>query len=144
MRPALLPPPQSPSEGLANALRRKSSGLAAHSRRMSALCACLGHAYGLQAAETRLLSEAAPLHDIGKLAIPDRILEQRRPLTPDEWEIVKLHTSLGADMLSSSSSRLLQAAAEIALSHHERWDGSGYPRGLSGERIPLFARLVTP
>lgn len=99
----------------------------------------------------RLLFDAAPLHDIGKIGIPDRILLKPGRLSADEWEIMKTHTSIGEQVLAASSSdgvgseeqqKFLEIATEIAGSHHEHWDGSGYPRGLKGEEIPLSARLM--
>lgn len=95
-----------------------------------------------------LLFKAAPLHDVGKVGIPDRILLKPGKLTPDEFELMKTHTTLGYEAIEKAMERVgqripvLEVAAEIALSHQEKWDGSGYPRGLSGETIPLSARLM--
>lgn len=86
---------------------------------------------------------AGRLHDIGKVAVPDSILLKPGPLTPDEFDVMKTHTTIGAEILSGSSSPLIQLAAEVALNHHERWDGSGYPNGLAREDIPLSGRVVT-
>ena len=88
------------------------------------------------------ISFASRLHDIGKIAIPDQILQKREALAPQEWETMKTHSAQGARMLSRNSSPYLVMAAEIAHAHHERWDGSGYPRGLKGEAIPLAARIT--
>jgi HD-GYP domain-containing protein (c-di-GMP phosphodiesterase class II) len=88
------------------------------------------------------LSHAAPLHDVGKVAIPDAILLKPGPLTPDERAIVETHAEEGHRLLRGSSSRILDLAASIALSHHEKWDGSGYPRGLAREAIPIEGRIV--
>lgn len=95
------------------------------------------------------LARAAPLHDIGKVAIPDRILLKPGPLDPDEWAVMKTHTTAGADLLQRAIARLgrdagalLSFGRQIARSHHERWDGRGYPDGLAGEQIPLAARLM--
>lgn len=85
---------------------------------------------------------AAPLHDIGKVAIPDFILLKQGPLTAEEWDIMKQHTVLGARMLHGSLQPMIQMAERIALTHHERWDGTGYPKGLKGEEIPLEGRIV--
>ncbi len=85
---------------------------------------------------------AAPMHDLGKIGIPDAILQKPGKLTAEEFEVMKSHTTLGARMLGSSGSAILQMGQEIALAHHERWDGSGYPRGLSGLAIPESARIV--
>jgi len=88
------------------------------------------------------IREAAPLHDVGKIGIPDRILLKDGPLTEEEYEEIKQHPLIGADMLSGGTSDLLQMAERIARFHHERWDGDGYPDGLEGEGIPLEARIV--
>jgi response regulator RpfG family c-di-GMP phosphodiesterase len=112
-----------------------------HIVRMGRYSAILGGAIGLDASEQELLQLAAPMHDIGKVAIPDQILLKPGKLTADEWDIMKTHTSAGFEILRDSKSRLLQQAAEIALTHHERWDGSGYPRGLSGDAIPVSGRI---
>jgi len=82
------------------------------------------------------------MHDIGKIGIPDAVLLKEGPLTPEEWEVIKTHTTIGAEILSGNNSKLCQMAALIALTHHERWDGSGYPNGLKGEQIPLLGRIV--
>jgi putative two-component system response regulator len=89
-----------------------------------------------------LIRHAAPLHDIGKIAIPDYILLKPDKLTEEEYEVVKTHSGIGAEILSGGESQLLRVAEEIAASHHERWDGTGYPRGLAGEDIPIAGRLV--
>ncbi len=86
---------------------------------------------------------AARLHDIGKVAVPDAILLKPGPLTPDEFDVMKTHTTIGAEILSGSASPLIQLAAEVALNHHERWDGTGYPSGLAADRIPISGRIVT-
>jgi putative two-component system response regulator len=85
---------------------------------------------------------ASPMHDIGKIAIPDRVLLKPGPLTPDEWEIMKTHATLGFKMLDGVDSPYIEMGRDIALRHHERWDGRGYPDGLSGEAIPLSARVM--
>jgi putative two-component system response regulator len=92
--------------------------------------------------ETELLFLAAPLHDVGKLGVPDKILLKAGPLTAEEFEIMKQHTIWGAEILGHGKSPILQAGAQIALSHHEKFDGSGYPHGLRGYDIPLFGRIV--
>jgi putative two-component system response regulator len=91
--------------------------------------------------DQELLLLAAPMHDIGKVATPDNILLKPGKLTPEEWEIMKQHTTAGFEILRDSDSKLLQKGAEIALTHHEKWDGSGYPRGLSGDSIPISGRI---
>ncbi|MGD9344137.1 MAG: HD domain-containing phosphohydrolase, partial [Desulfuromonadales bacterium] len=85
---------------------------------------------------------ASPMHDIGKVAIPDAIQQKPGPLNASEWEVMKTHTSVGAEILKGSNSPYLQMAVDIAEYHHERWDGKGYPKGLQGEEIPLTARIM--
>ncbi|HOI84426.1 MAG TPA: HD domain-containing phosphohydrolase, partial [Campylobacterales bacterium] len=97
---------------------------------------------GLQNAECEMVLYASMMHDIGKVGISDTILLKPGKLTDDEFGIMKSHTTMGRDMLSSSDMPLLKASAQIALTHHEKWDGSGYPYGLKGEEIPLFGRIV--
>ena len=113
-----------------------------HTERVGVSAAEIAERLGRDAEQIRLLREAAPLHDVGKLAIPDSILLKPGKLTAQEWEIMKTHAALGGRLLSGSSSPVLQMAAVIAESHHERWDGTGYPNGLAGEAIPLVGRIV--
>lgn len=113
-----------------------------HTERVGTIAALLGEAVGLDAGHLTVLRRAAELHDIGKVAIPDRILLKPGKLTPEEFEVIKTHTTAGADILAGSSSAYLEMAASIALSHHERWDGGGYPVGLSGQDIPIESRIV--
>src|SRR5688500_12582851 len=98
-------------------------------------------ALGRPGAEVELIRKAAPLHDIGKVGIPDGILLKPGPLTPEEFERVKEHAVIGAKILAGSDTPLLQIAEEIAMTHHEKWDGTGY-HGLSGQNIPLVGRIV--
>jgi putative two-component system response regulator len=98
---------------------------------------------GWPTAQIELLRRAAPLHDVGKIGVSADLLRKSGPLTAEEFEQVKLHTTIGARILSGSRIGLLEMAADIALSHHEHWDGGGYPRGLSGETIPAAARIVS-
>jgi putative two-component system response regulator len=114
----------------------------AHIRRTGLFCEVLALAAGWSAAEAEQLRMAAPMHDVGKIGIPDAILKKPGKLTAQEFERMKQHTTIGARMLAGSSSPILQLAEKIALSHHERWDGTGYPQGLAGEAISEAARIL--
>ena len=113
-----------------------------HTERIRNSAALLAAELGLNESDVELIEDAAPLHDIGKLGVSDAVLLKPGKLTADELEHVRRHAELGARILSGSSSRVLQAGEEIALSHHEWWDGTGYPARLRGEAIPLFGRVV--
>lgn len=113
-----------------------------HILRMAHYSRLIAARLGFSVEEQDLLLEAAPMHDIGKVGIPDRILLKPGRLTPEEFEVMKQHATLGYDLLQGSSSRSLQLGAEIARGHHEKFDGSGYPAGLRGEDIPIFSRIV--
>ena len=113
-----------------------------HIIRMSNYSRLIAVRLGLAYEECELLLRAAPLHDIGKIGTPDHILLKPGKLTPEEFEIMKQHTVIGERILANSSSPILRAGAEIAFSHHEKFDGSGYPRGLKGHDIPLYGRIV--
>jgi response regulator RpfG family c-di-GMP phosphodiesterase len=113
-----------------------------HVRRIGLFSAALAEALGWDAARTADIRVAAPMHDIGKIGIPDAILLKPGRLTEGEFTVMKQHTVIGAKMLAGSDIPLLVMSREIALGHHERWDGSGYPQGLRGEDIPLTARIV--
>jgi len=126
--------------GRAAEYRDNETGL--HIVRMSKISALLGDAVGMGRESCELLLNASPMHDIGKIGIPDHILLKPGRFEPDEWEIMKSHTTIGADILSGDDSDILNMAREIAFTHHEKWDGSGYPRGLQGENIPLEGRIV--
>ncbi len=97
---------------------------------------------GLDNKFTEFVSYAAPMHDAGKVGIPDHILFKRGPLDAEEWEIMKTHTLIGGKIFEGAKSSVLKLAREIALTHHEKWDGSGYPEGLRGNIIPLSGRLM--
>ena len=112
-----------------------------HITRMSRVCAHLAKTIGMAPADCETLLHAAPMHDIGKVAVPDSILHKAGPLDDDERDRMRLHPTVGAEILSGSRSPIVQMAEEIALTHHERWDGSGYPRGLRGTEIPLVGRI---
>ncbi len=113
-----------------------------HVIRMSHYCRMMALAVGIPDYRAEILFNAAPMHDVGKIGVPDSILEKAGPLTPDEWSIVKRHPVIGAGIIGRHNNELLEMARVIALTHHERWDGSGYPRALRGESIPLVGRIV--
>ncbi|MDP1524370.1 MAG: response regulator [Rhodocyclaceae bacterium] len=113
-----------------------------HIIRMSQMSALLARKLGWSEADTELMLNASPMHDIGKIGIPDHILLKPGKFEPAEWEIMKTHATIGADLLAGDDSALLRLAREIALSHHEKWDGSGYPHGLVGEAIPQSGCIV--
>jgi putative two-component system response regulator len=114
-----------------------------HTLRVGETSALLAAALGLPEERVHRIRQAAPLHDIGKIGISDTVLLKPAKLTPQEFEHVKTHTLIGGRILADSTVPVLQLGREIALTHHERWDGSGYPHGLRGERIPLSGRIVT-
>lgn len=121
-------------------LRHVETG--AHVRRIGAYSEALGSTLGLTREDAQGLGQVAMLHDIGKIAIPDAILGKPGRLTPEEFAIMKLHPKAGADMLSGANHPFLERAADVALRHHERWDGSGYPGGLRGDACSFDARIV--
>ncbi|MYM39688.1 HD-GYP domain-containing protein [Duganella qianjiadongensis] len=114
----------------------------AHIWRMAAYACTLARALGWSQERIDQLELAAPLHDTGKIGVPSAILKAPRALTPDEWVLMKRHTEIGAQILQSGNGEIFAMARDVALSHHERWDGGGYPHGLAGEDIPEAARLV--
>jgi HD-GYP domain-containing protein (c-di-GMP phosphodiesterase class II) len=113
-----------------------------HTQRVGEMAAAIGERLGLPDDDVKRLRFAARLHDIGKIAIPDSVLLKPGKLTDSEWQLMKTHAAVGAQMLEYSSSPVLKMACELALTHHERWDGKGYPSGMSGEDIPLTGRIV--
>lgn len=113
-----------------------------HIIRMSQTSALLAQKLGWNGAACELMLNASPMHDIGKIGIPDQILLKPGRLDAAEWEVMKTHAAIGAELLDADDSSLLRLAREIALSHHEKWDGSGYPHGLAGEAIPQSGRIV--
>ncbi|MDP8265337.1 MAG: response regulator [Candidatus Aceula meridiana] len=127
---------------LARAAEFRDEDTGIHIVRMSKLCTKVGKEIGMDAQQCDLLLNASPLHDIGKLGIPDNVLLKPGKLTPEEWEIMKKHASIGAELLSGSNSDLMEMAEVIAMTHHEKWDGTGYPQGLKGEAIPLVGRIT--
>ncbi|GGO35014.1 tetratricopeptide repeat protein [Deinococcus humi] len=126
--------------GLVGEYRDDKTG--SHTQRVSQLAASLAQAIGLPAAEVDLIRLASRLHDIGKIGVPDVVLLKSERLTAEEFTIMKHHTTIGARVLEGGQSDLMRMAEEIALTHHERWDGSGYPQGLQGDNIPLTGRIV--
>ena len=129
-------------ERLAVAAEYRDDTTGQHTRRVGRVSALIARGLGLSADEVELMERAAPLHDVGKIGVPDQILLKGGRLTPEEFSLMKTHTTIGAKILGGSRNRLLQFAEEIALFHHEHWDGTGYSPGLAGEAIPLSARIV--
>lgn len=129
-------------ERLAHACEYREDQTGEHPQRVGRLSARIAIALGSDSLDAVILRSAAMLHDIGKVAVPDSVLLKTDKLSREEFEVLKRHTTIGAQMLSGSNLPLLQMAKEIALSHHERWDGKGYPLGLAGNDIPLSGRIV--
>lgn len=129
-------------ERLAAAVEFRDDDTGDHTKRVGLVSGRLAEAIGLGTAAAELVRRAAPLHDIGKVGIPDGILLKPGPLTPEERTIMQTHTTIGSRMLSKGRSELVRLCQRIARSHHERWDGAGYPDGLSQQAIPLEARIV--
>lgn len=127
---------------LATAAEFKDDDTGEHIVRMSRFSSMIAQAYGQDEKYCHLLEQASPMHDIGKIGIPDNILKKPGELTDAEWVIMRKHTEYGASILSGSDVPVLKMAEEVALAHHEKFDGSGYPFNLHGEQIPLSARIV--
>jgi len=127
---------------LARAGEHKDYDTAMHLQRMSLYSKALAEAIGLSEEESEIIELSAPLHDIGKIGIPDSILLKKEPLDAQEQVVMRNHTVIGYEILQNSPSKYLQMGGEIALAHHERFDGLGYPYGLKGNEIPLSARIV--
>jgi putative two-component system response regulator len=125
--------------GLAAEYKDNETGL--HVIRMSHFARILGLAAGMTEAEADDLLHAAPMHDVGKIGIPDRVLLKPGPLAPDEWKIMQSHAQIGAEIIGVHDHGVLALARNIALTHHEKWDGTGYPNGLAGKDIPLEGRI---
>jgi putative two-component system response regulator len=128
-------------ERLARAAEFRDDNTGQHTERVGQMAAVLAKQIGLPDGQVSLIRRAAPLHDVGKIGIPDSILLKLGKLTRDEFGLVKTHTAIGARILSGSRFALLRLAEEIAFSHHERWDGSGY-EGITRDSIPLAGRIV--
>jgi putative two-component system response regulator len=127
---------------LGRAAEYKDNETGLHVMRMSHYSRAIAHALGWPRADRELLLHAAPMHDVGKIGIPDHILRKPGQLDDEEWRVMRLHPEIGASIIGSGGGPLLEAARIIALTHHERWDGGGYPEGLVGEAIPLVGRVV--
>ncbi|HEX2166728.1 MAG TPA: HD domain-containing phosphohydrolase [Longimicrobiales bacterium] len=129
-------------DNLARAAEFRDDVTGHHTHRVGRLSAGIARELGWDEAEVSLLRNAAPLHDIGKIGIPDSILLKPGRLTPEEFDVMKRHTTIGAAILAGSRSPVFVLAQEIALTHHERWDGTGYPAGVGGEDIAVAGRIV--
>ncbi|MFT9848877.1 HD domain-containing phosphohydrolase [Aneurinibacillus sp. REN35] len=129
-------------ERLSSAAEFKDPETAAHIQRISHYSGVMAQALGMSEEQVNLMIQASPMHDIGKIGVPDHILLKPGKLTLEEFDKMKEHTLIGYKILNGSDSPLLKLASEIAISHHEKYDGSGYPHGLSGEAIPLSGRII--
>ena len=127
---------------LSQAAESRDQETGVHITRMSLLCARVARAAGATPEEAELILHAAPMHDLGKIAIPDSVLLKPGRLSAEEWDLMKKHTTIGAKLLAGSRSPAVQMGELIALTHHEKWDGTGYPRRLRGTEIPFVARVV--
>ncbi len=127
---------------LGDVIETRSKETGNHVRRVAYISRLLALAYGLDRTDAETLRMASPLHDVGKIGIPDAVLNKPGRLTPEEFELIKTHTSIGYEMLRNSAQPIIQAGAIVAQQHHERWDGQGYPRGLKGEEIHIFGRIT--
>ncbi|SBS32647.1 Cyclic di-GMP phosphodiesterase response regulator RpfG [Marinomonas aquimarina] len=127
---------------LGEAIEQRSKETGSHVRRVSLICELLAREYGLQEDYVLLIKHATPMHDIGKIAIPEHILHKPAKLDPDEWEVMQTHAQVGHDLLCHSKKALLMMGASIALNHHEKWNGAGYPAGLKGGDIPIEGRIM--
>ncbi len=128
---------------LSTALEYHNRETGLHLKRIREFTVILARGAGVDKAKAERLADASVMHDIGKIGVPERILSKCGPLTPDEWELMKNHTVIGADILSGYDSGLIKVARNIALTHHEKWNGLGYPRSLVGIEIPLEGRIVS-
>lgn len=127
---------------LSEAVEQRSVETGNHVRRIAFICYELAIAYGLSVEDAERVMFAAPLHDVGKIGIPDIILNKPANLTEQEWQIMQTHASIGFNILKDSKRSIIQAGAVIARDHHEKWDGTGYPEGKKGEDIHIFARIA--
>ena len=129
-------------ERLAVAAEYRDDDTSRHTERVGTVSARIADALGMSGRDVHLIRRASPLHDIGKIGIPDALLRKAAPLTAEEMAVMQTHTAIGASILGGSNAPLLQVAEVIALSHHERWDGHGYPHRLKGDQIPVAGRIV--
>jgi hypothetical protein len=129
-------------ERLAQAAESRDGDTGRHIARVAHFCHQLALKVGMPAEQAELLRHASAMHDVGKIGVPDRVLLKPGRFSPEERTVMETHTRIGASILAGSSAPLLRLAETVALTHHERWDGSGYPNGLSGEAIPLAGRIV--
>jgi response regulator RpfG family c-di-GMP phosphodiesterase len=127
---------------LGDAIEQRSKETGSHVRRVALMCELIALKLGQSSEYAEILRHASPLHDIGKIGIPETILHKPGKLDNNEWEVMKSHAQIGYDLLKDSTRTIAKMGARIALSHHEHWDGSGYPRGLKGAEIPLEGRIV--
>ena len=127
---------------LTEAVETRSNETGNHVKRVAEVSGLLGHAMGMNPHDTEILRYASPLHDIGKVGIPDAILNKPGRHTAEETDIMRTHAMLGYEILRGSDREMLRVAADIARDHHEKWDGSGYPRGLKAEEISLVGRIT--
>ena len=128
---------------LGHAAEYKDNETGEHIDRMSKISYIIAKNYGLSESQCDDILNSAPMHDVGKIGIPDNILKKPGKLTAKEWEIMKTHTIIGSEIIGDSKATILKFAKIIALEHHEKWDGSGYPMGISREDISIFARIVS-
>ncbi len=117
--------------------------LSGHLKRVAAFAKLLALKYGMDEKEANFIKQISPMHDIGKWAIPESILHKPSALTPEEWEIMKTHTSMGYEMLKDSKLDVLRMGALVAIQHQEKFDGTGYPKGLKGDEIHIYSRITT-
>jgi len=129
-------------EKLSSAAEYKDADTGLHVTRMSKYCYIIAKKYGFRNNEAELLLSAAPMHDVGKIGIPDHVLEKPGKLNDEEWEIMRTHSAIGKDILGEEEYPLLKLAGIVALEHHEKWNGKGYPNGIEGENIDINSRIV--
>lgn len=127
---------------LGEAVERRSKETGSHVKRVANYSFMLALKYGLTPYQAEIIKLASPLHDIGKIGIPDSILNKPGKHTPDEWQIMQSHAQMGYEILKNSTNEILRQGAVIAYQHHEKWDGTGYPSGLSGEAIDISGRIT--